>query len=88
MTDCIVYRCSRQVEMYLYLRADLAVDQLPELLLRTTGHLTRVMDLALTPERRLARADTATALARLDADGWYLQLPPADAVDPHLHFGD
>ena len=57
MTACIVYRCGKQDEMYLYLRADLKLDDIPEPLRQRTGRLTEVMRLHLTPERKLARVD-------------------------------
>ncbi|MEQ1438490.1 YcgL domain-containing protein [Fontimonas sp. SYSU GA230001] len=86
--DCQVYRCSRQHEMYVYLRADLTTEHLPAELLQRTGRLSPVMALTLHPRRRLARADVGTVIERLRAVGWYLQLPPRDGVDAHLHFGD
>jgi hypothetical protein len=86
--SCVVYRCSRQEEMYLYLRADLPPEALPENLRRLTGRLTRVMDLELTPERRLARVEVAAVRTRLAGEGWYLQLPPQGQMHGHLHDGD
>ena len=85
---CVVYRCSRQDEMYLYVRADLDPATLPEPLQRQAGRLTEVMRLSLGSGRRLARADVATVVARLHESGWYLQLPPEGRVRAHLHFGD
>lgn len=59
-TDCIVYRCACQDEIYL--RADLQPENLPEVLLCLTGRLTRTMELTLTRERRLARVDVEQVL--------------------------
>ncbi len=86
--DCIVYRCKKQAEMYLYVRADMETDDLPELLLRQVGALTQVMELSLSPASKLARADVSTVMQKLDADGFYLQMPPSGLINPHLHFGD
>ncbi len=85
---CTVYRCAKQAEMYLYLRSDLKPDELPEALRKQAGVLTAVMELPLTPERKLARVDVAAVISKLSADGWYLQLPPNGAMHGHLHFGD
>ena len=85
---CVVYRCSRQDEMYLYVREGLDPATLPEPLQRQAGRLTEVMRLSLDSRRRLARADVATVVARLCESGWYLQLPPGGRVRAHLHFGD
>lgn len=85
---CRVYRCSRQSEMYLYLRADLPPEQLPEVLLQKAGRLTEVMSLQLHAQRKLARVDVRSVMQRLREEGWYLQMPPRGEVQAHLHFGD
>lgn len=87
-TDCVIYRCAKQDEMYLYVRAGLSPDTLPEALRQRTGKLTEVMALQLTPQRKLARVDAARVLAKLAADGWYLQMPPDGHIKAHLYFGD
>ncbi|WP_039749214.1 YcgL domain-containing protein [Solimonas variicoloris] len=87
-TPCLIYRCAKQDEMYLYLRADLSLDDVPEALRQRTGRLTEVMKLELTPERRLARADAATVIERLRETGYYLQMPPQAQIKAQLYFGD
>lgn len=87
-TACTIYRCGKQEEMYLYLRADLQPEDLPEGLRRITGRLTQVMALQLTPERRLARVEAAAVLEKLAAVGYYLQMPPEGHLKAHLYFGD
>lgn len=84
---CAVYRCSKQAEMYLYLRPDLTPETLPAELLKHTGRLTHVMDLDLAT-RKLARVDTAKVTAKLQDAGYYLQMPPNGQIAGHLHFGD
>ncbi|NKF23693.1 YcgL domain-containing protein [Solimonas marina] len=86
--ECTVYRCARQSEMYLYLRAGLSPDDLPEALRRHTGATTAVMNLSLHPQRTLARADVLRVIEQLQQTGYYLQMPPSGAVKAHLHFGD
>ncbi|MFA5938724.1 MAG: YcgL domain-containing protein [Sinimarinibacterium sp.] len=86
--ECQVFRCSRQDAMYVYLRADLKAEELPPDLLQRLGRLTPVMQLALHPQRRLARVDVEAVIERLRTVGWYLQMPPRDQVKAHLHFGD
>lgn len=87
-TTCLVYRCSKQQEMYLYVRVGLKTEDLPEALRRHAGTLTQVMELELSPQRKLARADTAKVLAKLEQDGYYLQLPPSGHINAHLYAGD
>jgi len=88
MTACIVYRCGKQDEMYLYLRADLKQDEVPEALRQRTGRLTEVMRLNLGPDRKLARVDVVRVIERLSSDGWYLQLPPDGQVRAWLNDSD
>ena len=87
-TDCLIYRCSKQPEMYLYVRADLPPAELPEALRQRAGRLTEVMRLELSQQRKLARVDVIRVIERLQAEGWYLQLPPEGLVHGHLDDGD
>lgn len=77
---CVIYRCSKKQEMYLYVpdkedQDDLLKD-LPDGLEKITGRLERVMELDLTPERKLARANANDVIAALQDKGFYLQSPP------------
>ena len=69
--------------MYLYVpqREDLA--RVPKALLEKFGQPQRVTTLVLTPERKLARADTQKVLKALQVQGFYLQLPPPP--DEQMH---
>lgn len=86
--DCLIYRCGKQDEMYLYVRSDLKLDSLPEPLIKHVGKLTQVMTLSLSPERKLARVDVTQVLQKLAEAGYYLQMPPDGHIKGHLHFGD
>jgi uncharacterized protein YcgL (UPF0745 family) len=86
--ECTVYRCARQTEMYLYLRADLKPEGLPEGLRKITGALTEVMKLDLSGERKLARVDKAKVIEAMTTPGYFLQMPPDGHIKAHLHFGD
>jgi uncharacterized protein len=86
--DCVVYRCSRQDEMYLYLRADLRSEDVPEALRQRTGRLTEVMRLPLDPARKLARVDVLRVIEQLRTQGWFLQMPPEGQVQAWLNDAD
>ena len=73
---CSIYKSSRKDEMYLYVHKSDALSKVPEALLAAFGTPRHVTDLMLSPERRLARADTAQVLEKLAAEGFYLQMPP------------
>lgn len=82
-----VYRCSKQAEMYLYLRPDIKPETLPPELLKRMGTLTHVMDVDLA-QRKLARVDSAKVAEKLLDPGYYIQMPPNGQITGHLYFGD
>lgn len=86
-TNCKIYRCSKQDEMYLYVHEDKTIDDLPEELIKIVQELTHVMDLKLSPERKLAREDVLLVMKNINDQGFHLQMPP-DPLNPILHFGD
>ena len=88
MPACVVYRCSKQQEMYLYLRAGLVPETLPEPLLARTGRLTEVMRIELSPQRRLARVDVNRVIEQLAGPGFYLQMPPNGQIQVQLNEGE
>lgn len=77
-----VYKSQRKADTYLYLarRDDFAC--VPEAVRATLGTLVFVLEVALTPERRLAQQDPALVRANLAARGFHLQLPATLAHDP------
>ena len=77
-----VYKSQRKDDTYVYLAARDDFSVLPEALIARLGPFRFVLDVALTPERKLARGDTATVRANLAARGFHLQLPPSAAADP------
>jgi hypothetical protein len=77
-----VYKSLRKADTYIYLAVRDDFTRLPELLRTQLGQLQFVMELAVTPERRLAREDAATVRENLAARGFHLQFPPSQAQDP------
>lgn len=71
-----VYKSRRKQDTYLYLarRDDFAA--VPEPLRVPLGVLAFVLELELTPERRLARVDAGAVREALRTHGFYVQLPP------------
>ena len=70
--------------MYLYIPfqddEQEALNNLPQQLNQLTGRLERVMELEITPERKLARVDSVEVLDALSTQGFFLQMPPADIL--------
>ncbi len=87
LMKCKIYRCSKRDEMYLYVHEDKTIDDLPEELMKIVKELTHVMDLELTPERKLARENVLLVMKNIDEKGFHLQMPP-DPMKPYLHYGD
>lgn len=80
---CFVCKSQRRKDTYVFLREVGDVSVLPPALREALGELVPMMDLELTPERKLAREDAVVVLANLERHGYHLQLPPqADSDGP------
>lgn len=81
---CVIFRCGKKQEMYLYVPfqddAAALLRDLPPGLEKLTGSLDRVMELELTPDRKLARANVQEVIAALEGKGFYLQSPPNELL--------
>jgi uncharacterized protein YcgL (UPF0745 family) len=75
---CWIYRSTRNGETYLFLPVPDDTSRVPDGLLQILGRLELVMQLTLSPERRLARADAGDVMRALGERGYYLQMPPVD----------
>jgi uncharacterized protein YcgL (UPF0745 family) len=74
---CEIYKSLREEEMYLFVAKGDQLSRVPAPLLERFGHQQLVTTLALTPERKLARADAAKVLDAIHSQGYYLQMPPS-----------
>ena len=79
--QAFVYRSGRKPDTYLYLREKDAFTIVPEAVRAPLGTLDLVLEVALTPERRLARADAEIVRRNLERLGYYLQ-GPNEVLDP------
>ena len=77
-----VYKSQRQADTYVYLSERDAFDRLPEPLRTRLGPLRLVLDVALPPARRPARANPEDVRRNLVARGFPLQFPASMAADP------
>lgn len=80
-----VYKSRRKPDTYVYLAARDDFSRLPEALSAALAPFVFVLEVALTPQRRLAQADPVRVRAQLAERGYYLQLPPAGGVDVIRH---
>jgi len=83
---CWVYRSPRKQEMYLYLAEEDAFDCVPEALMARFGEPVLVIELELSPQRALARADVTQVMHNLREEGFHLQMPPK--LQPELYHGN
>ncbi|KRG71939.1 YcgL domain-containing protein [Pseudoxanthomonas dokdonensis] len=71
-----VYKSQRKADTYVYLACRDDFESLPDALRDSLGRLEFVLDVALTPERKLARVDAAVVRDNLAQQGYHLQFPP------------
>ena len=74
---CKIYRSSKNEAMYLYVDHQEDLNRIPEPLLQRFGKPKLAMTLALSLDKKLARADIAKVLEAIREQGYYLQLPPS-----------
>ena len=71
-----VYKSLKKADTYLYLAKRDDFAGLPERLRTQLGTLQFVLEVALTPERKLARENPEVVRANLATRGFHLQFPP------------
>lgn len=71
-----VYKSIRKPDTYVFLAARDDFERVPESVRLPLGALQFVMELAVTPERKLARSDAQVVRTNLAARGYHLQMPP------------
>ena len=74
--QCFIYKSLKKAELYLYLGKKDDFSIVPETLLNSFGKIEFVMNLDITPERKLAREEGAKVLASLQEKGFFVQMPP------------
>ncbi len=72
---CAIYKSLKKYDTYLYVAVKDDFSRVPESLLRLLGQPVHVMDLELSPERKLAQEDVAEVMQNLQTRGWHLQMP-------------
>lgn len=77
-----VYKSLKKADNYLFLADRDGFGRVPEAIHSALAPFEFVMELALDPTRKLARADAASVMANLAACGFHLQVPPRDFAAP------
>lgn len=82
--NAYIYKSSRKDQLYLYLTQKDDFSNVPQALYDSMGkEPIFVMEIELTPERKLAREDVNTVINSLETKGFHLQMPPpiANVID-------
>ena len=82
--QCFIYKSSKQDELYLYVDKKDDFSSLPDLLINRIGKPVFVMELELTPNRKLAREDTKKVIEHLRERGFFVQMPPLKIPAPEI----
>lgn len=75
---CAVIRSGLKDFTYIYLLEGRDYDDLPAALKKVFGEPEHVMDLELTPDRKLAYEDANKVMQNLAEQGYHLQMPPTE----------
>lgn len=81
---CNIYKSSKEEEMYLYIEKKDDFSDIPEILLKKFGEPVFVMRLAIDKNTKLARVDSSHVLEMIQANNFYLQMPPL--INPELNW--
>lgn len=71
-----VYKSQRKEDTFVYLAVRDDFERIPEALRTPLGELAFVLEVALTPERKLARENAETVRQNLALQGFHIQFPP------------
>ena len=74
--QCFVYKSLRKADTYVFLREMDGFAVLPPPLVEHLGELAFVIEIELSPQRKLAREDVDVVMTNLVGQGFHLQLPP------------
>ena len=80
--QAFVYKSLKKADTYVYLAGRDDFARIPDPLRGQLGTLQFVLEVALAPERKLAREDAAVVRENLVLRGFHLQLPPPSDLDP------
>lgn len=81
--QCFIYKSLKKDELYLYLDKRDDFSAVPEALLQSFGRMAFVMELQMTPDRKLAREDAGQIIAAIQSRGFFVQLPPT-LISPQM----
>ena len=75
---CSIFRSTLKDFTYIYLLEGNNFDDIPVSLKKVFGEPGFIMDLELTPDRKLANEDVNRVMQNLAEKGYHLQMPPCE----------
>ena len=78
--DCTVYKSLKKDETYLFIPTTTELSDLSPELLKVLGQTEKVMDLTLTPEKKMARGSAKSILNNISEQGFHLQMQEKDIL--------
>lgn len=81
---CTIYRSTKKEELYLYVAKKTGLAEVPPALLEHFGVPQEAFTLLLTPERKLAKEDSAAVISSIQEKGYFLQMPPLNEADSEM----
>lgn len=85
---CVIYRSPQRDQTYLYVEKKDDFSRVPEELLKGFGKPQLAMMLPLDGSKKLVNADLTKVKLALEAQGYYLQLPPPAESLLKMHLGN
>jgi len=79
---CFIYKSLKKEHLYLYIDKKDDFSRVPEALFESFGKMEFVMELELTPERKLAQENAVKVIDSLTTKGFFVQLPPISMPAP------
>lgn len=82
--NAYIYKSTKKEELYLYIIRKDDFSDVPQALYDSMGkEPVFVMEIELSPERKLARENAATVINSLEKNGFHVQIPPpiASVID-------
>jgi len=80
--QCFIYKSNKKDQLYLYLDKQDEFSCIPEAILKSIGQPEFVMQLEITPERKLARENAVEVLKGIEEHGFFIQMPPTTHPAP------
>ena len=74
--QCFIYKSLKKDFFYLYVPKKDDFSKVPDALISHFGKMEFVIDLELSPERKLAMEDAGKVIKSLKEQGFFVQLPP------------